>query len=39
VALLNAYFPLPVATLIALLSRVWITLVEVLLFLIAMTFK
>lgn len=39
VALLNAYFPLPVATLIALLSRIWITLVEVLLFLIAMIFK
>ncbi len=39
VALLNAYFPLPVATLIALLSRVWITVVELMLFLIALSFK
>jgi len=39
VALLSFYFPAPVATLIALLSRLWITLVEVLLFFIALVLK
>ncbi len=39
VALLSSYFPLPVATLIALLSRLWITLAELLLFFIALALK
>lgn len=39
VALLSSYFPLPVATLIALLSRLWMTLAELLLFFIALALK
>jgi uncharacterized membrane protein YbhN (UPF0104 family) len=39
VALLSSYFPVPVATLIALLSRVWITLAELLLFFIALAIR
>jgi len=39
VALLSPYFSAPVATLIALLSRLWVTLAELLLFLIALAIK